>query len=246
MKKVVLASVFLFSLLALALASCQKPLTAQQIWDQSFDTMQDLSTYKTSTYNLYALAGMEENELQAEGSHDPSGKSILQITGHDVTGSTRTYSVLQNNPDEFYAGSMQSDGMSWWLGPLDYRDFCVQGGTWYMHIISPVSEQIRASWIEPVLQGEEVVNGTLCYHITLQLDPEVFVEVLFGIEDYDIPDLNLFGTADYWVGKFDLRFYRFESMIQYQASWTPEQPTISITTSIDYSGFNEPVTFPIP
>ncbi len=250
MKRTFLVSACLV-MVVFVMASCQKPLTAQQIWDRTFDIMQTVSSFKTSATLQATNSAFPEESLSVQlfGSLDGSGKSQLEFTmSGEVGGTVYIYMV---GPDEFYVGASSDSGIAW-EGPMTAAEFGQVGSFIFIQVLTPFDDLVRTGMIDPIMSADEVINGIPCYHISLQIDPAIYKQFLFKdveLSEFDMSGMEISGAAEYWIGKADFRTYRSFSTVQFSpAGDDPATATqaIIITSTIDYSAFNEPVTFPTP
>jgi hypothetical protein len=235
----------LFVSLTLALAAtlfgCQGSLTAQQVWDQSFAKMIEITSLNMAGTYDYNSSGA----TPISGFYERSGKSLLSITQE-----YGNFLALRIDQDTVYLG-FETEGSYVWNQPNTIEDFIyANSGFLFLPLLPPVSDQVKASWISPTLVGEETIDGVDCYHITLLVDPGQYQALAFnGLTaiDLNVMDLAISGTADYWIGKSDLLFHKSTTNIQIEATDnTGASAPLTTEVTLDYSAFNELVTFPVP
>ncbi len=240
-----------FFILTYFLSACQNPLTAQSIWDRSFDTMQALTSVKTTATMLAVNSASSEEPLAADfaGILEGSEKSFIEFTTHGETGEAAY--ILKTGPDEYYIGSETETGIAW-QEPITSAEIALYGSFLFMQILTPLDDLLKDSFVNPVLAANETIDGVPCYHITLQVDPASFQQLLFASTDpadVGMANVVISGNANYWISTVDFRMLHSESILHFSPEGqNPISTTllITITSSIDYSAYNEPVTFPTP
>jgi hypothetical protein len=241
----------LFSAVLLTACTARPTGEGQNIIDDSFAAMQALSSYTTSA-SLHAVSSASPDnalDLEITTSADNTGRSLLRF---NIAGdpSSNEY-IYRSAPDVYYSGNDDSGTLQWGAA-FTAADFLQVGSYFFMQLIVPLDEQIRTSLIAPTQGNEETINGVACHHITADIDPSVYMAFLFGggsPADVGLGNIALSGTADYWIGKSDHLIQRAQSVVMlYPAGSDPETTTesITITTSIDFTSFGQPVTFPTP
>ncbi len=227
--------------LAASLLGCQGSLTARQVWDQSYAKMNEITSLKmVGTYD-YNSSGA----TPISGYYERSSKSLLSITQE-----YGNFLALRIDQDTVYLG-FETEGSYVWNQPNTIEDFIyANSGFLFLPLLPPVSDQVKASWISPALVGEETIDGVDCYHIALQVEPDQYQSLAFnGLTaiDLNVMNLTVSGTADYWIGKSDLLFHRSTTKIQIEATDnTGASAPLTTDVTLNYSAFNEPVTFPVP
>ena len=116
-------------------------------------------------------------------------------------------------------------------------DETVSGG-WNLGPIAPFASN-PARWVEllqfyqnPVLAGEETVNGVLCYHLEFEVNLEPGWMGLFSGG----------GTGQAWVSATDFALVKATYDLRYEGS--RESATMHLT--LELSGLNEPVDIEAP
>jgi hypothetical protein len=240
-----------FFTLAIFLSACQNPITAQTIWNHSFETMQALTSVKTTATIQAVNSSSPEEPLAVDfsGALDGSGKSFLEFTTQGETGGAAY--ILKTGPDEYHLGSETDTGIAW-QEPITSAEIISYGSYLFIQILNPLDDLLKDSFVSPILGANETIDGVACYHITLQVDPAAFQQLLFGATDpasVGMANVVFSGTADYWISTIDFRMLRSGSIVQFSPTGQDPATTsqfIRITSSIDYSAYNEPVTFPTP
>jgi hypothetical protein len=251
MKRIFLIAVYLAAIAVPFLSACQKTVDAQAVWDQSIAAMRSLSSVATTiTLTVANSADATQSvDLQATGILDNTGKSYLLMSTTDNPSSQADILVI--GPDEYYVGSGSGESILWGSA-MTAADFLQYGSFIFAQALLPLDDQLIASLVNPIAARDEKINGVSCYHITLQIDPQAYSQFLFGSSDpanVSLAGVQLSGSVEYWIGKSDLRFYRSQASIQLNppdSGGSTSSSAIVVTSTIDYSNFNEPVTFPVP
>jgi hypothetical protein len=249
MKKIVSRISVLCLSLVIVLTACQRSLTAQQIWDQSFDKMKTQTSVQLSGSLDFGNVGDTTNAetLPFSGAFDPNGQMLLTFTVND-----QSIQLLKQTINQIYLGQGTLDQVTW-QDPYTLHDFIYStSGFVFMPVIMPLDTELKAGFSAPTLVGEETINGTPCYHLTVQVNSDPYRSFLLQdvtLTDFGLDSMDLSGTADYWIGKGDLLFYRVSSHVQMDvvvSGSTPGTQSLYIDFSVDLSNYNQPVSFPTP
>jgi hypothetical protein len=247
-KRIIGISIFCFSLV-LVLAACQQSLTAQQIWDQSFDKMKTQTSVQLSGTLDFGNVGASTNTetLPFTGALAPKGQTLLTFT---MDGNT--IQLLKQTINQIYFGQGSLDQVAWQPSSTLHDFIYSSSGFVFMPVIMPLDTELKTGFSTPTLAGEETINGTACYHLTVQVASDPYRAFLLQdvtLADFGLDSMDLAGTTDYWIGKSDLLFYRISSHVQMDvvvSGSTPGTQSLYIDYSVDFSNYNQPVSFPTP
>ncbi|HWQ47263.1 MAG TPA: LppX_LprAFG lipoprotein [Longilinea sp.] len=218
-------------LVAVLLAACQAPLSAQEILTNSSTAMENVSSF---TYTMYIMinSGETPSTISVNGVAEPPDHTYMTL---EV--SEGTVEMVMLSTEEIYVRILNLENPQDWtvvppeqLGQLGFDlDSVLQTGNSLDY------------YIDPQLVGTETINGVECYHITYTIDTTEMMATLG--EFYQAAEVTLDdATGEVWVGVDDSLIYKTQSNVAVTAMGIQTQEAVTI----NLSAFNEPVEIPDP
>lgn len=143
------------------------------------------------------------------------------------------YEVLNLGNDEVYVKVLGSD--TWERTPIDQMDLPTSLLRNAFRLID-----VRDTALSPMVAGTEDVNGITCQQLTLGINLPLYLAQRAPGASSQIDLAASRARGQLWIGVNDSRIHK----LYIEMELVSQGETIPVNATIEFNGFNEPVTFP--